>query len=98
MSELLTYQQVAKRYGLKVGTLYALVHERRIPHVKFSARFIRFRAAELDQWLAEHGVPASAPGIGTSGPNADRTGPVRAEQLVRGEAQTAAQRGTANGK
>ncbi len=43
--------------GLCRGTLYALVHERRIPHVRLSPRLVRFRRADLDRWMAERAVP-----------------------------------------
>lgn len=57
--ELLTYSEVSKRYGLKVGTLYALVHNHRIPHVRLGARFVRFRSDAIEQWLSESAIPAS---------------------------------------
>lgn len=53
---LLSYTQVATRYGLKVGTLYALVHQRRIPHVRLGRRFVRFREAEIEGWITQNVV------------------------------------------
>lgn len=99
MSELLTYRQVANRYGFKLGTLYALVHDCRIPHVKFSLRFIRFRAAELEEWIAEHVVAADPPSaVGTSTAGTDRKAPVRVGNPTGRETPTAIKGGTANGK
>ncbi len=43
--------------GLCRGTLYALVHQRRIPHVRLSARLVRFRRDELEGWMNARAVP-----------------------------------------
>jgi excisionase family DNA binding protein len=53
---LLTYQAAAERLGCPVGTVYALVSQQRIPHVRLGRRFIRFDPAALDQWLASQSV------------------------------------------
>lgn len=59
-SELLTYEQAARRLALKRGTLYALVSARRIPHVRMSSRIVRFKASDLDAWVASHQVSGGA--------------------------------------
>jgi len=56
--EYLTYNQAAKFLNMPKGTLYALVHERRVPHVRLSSRMVRFSRAELEAWLTAHRVPA----------------------------------------
>jgi excisionase family DNA binding protein len=48
----LTYAEVAQRYKIAAGTLRWLVHERRIPHLRWSERVVRFPQAELERWLA----------------------------------------------
>lgn len=48
----------ARRYGLPVGTIHALVSQGRIPHVRLGPRFVRFDLAELDAWYAKHRVEA----------------------------------------
>ena len=53
---LITYKQAAQRLGVKVGTLYALVAEKRIPLVRIGPRFVRFDPDELDRWVAQHRV------------------------------------------
>lgn len=45
--------------GICRGTLYALVHDRRIPHVRLSRRLVRFRRADLDRWMSERSVGAT---------------------------------------
>ncbi len=48
---LLTYRQAAKLLNIPVGTLYAWVSEHRIPHIRLSARTIRFDTAALESWI-----------------------------------------------
>lgn len=50
---LLDIEEVAALTGIKTGTLYHWVSQRRIPFVRFSARCIRFRRSDIDSWL-EH--------------------------------------------
>ena len=54
--KLLTYSEVAQKFGFKVGTLYALVSRKRIPHVRFSRKMVRFRPDELEQWVRASAV------------------------------------------
>lgn len=64
--ELWDYRQTAERLGVRIGTLYAWVHERRIPHIRFSGKFVRFDPEEIEIWLRTHAVPTpeSASGQG----------------------------------
>ena len=59
-NELKTYREAARYLGLPIGTLYAWVYEKRIPHIRLSGRTVRFRVADLDAWLAKHRVEAKA--------------------------------------
>lgn len=54
--ELLTYDQAAKLVNLKLGTLYALVSQKRVPHVRLGRRLVRFSRSELTAWLQQHAV------------------------------------------
>ncbi len=54
--EMLTYAEVEEKYGIKVSTLYSLVHQKRIPHVRLGRRFIRFSVPEVEAWVASHRV------------------------------------------
>lgn len=42
--------------GLCRNTLYALVHQRRIPFSRISSRLVIFRRNELQAWLDERAV------------------------------------------
>lgn len=53
------YELAERMTGLGRSTLYGLVHERRIPHVRLSGRLVRFRASELQRWLDAHAVAAT---------------------------------------
>jgi excisionase family DNA binding protein len=59
MDDLLTYSQTSKTYNFKLGTLYALVAQNRIPHVRLGRRLVRFSRAALEAWLREHSVRVS---------------------------------------
>lgn len=52
----LTYAEAATYLGLKIGTLYAYVSQRRIPHVRLSGRLVLFRRVDLDAWMTSHAV------------------------------------------
>lgn len=55
---LLTYEVASRRLGVPLGTMYALVHAGRIPHVRLGKRLVRFRRADLERWLESNSVPA----------------------------------------
>jgi excisionase family DNA binding protein len=50
-TELIDYGEAARRLGIKVATLYALVSKRRIPHVRLGRRFVRFDVRDLAAWV-----------------------------------------------
>lgn len=55
---LLTYLEAAALLGLPLGSLYSMVHQRRIPHIRLGPRLVRFRRSEVEAWLDSHAVPA----------------------------------------
>ncbi len=55
-TELLSYRQVEQLTGLPVGTLYAMVAQQTIPHVRLGKRLVRFPKADLMAWLRQHTV------------------------------------------
>jgi excisionase family DNA binding protein len=55
-----TVVEAANFLGIVPGTLYRMVSEHRVPVIKLSARCIRFRRAELEQWIAERTVAADS--------------------------------------
>jgi excisionase family DNA binding protein len=52
MEALLTVNEVSQLTQLSVGTLYHLISQRRIPVVRLSARCVRFRLSDIEEWLA----------------------------------------------
>jgi excisionase family DNA binding protein len=56
--EMLGYHDAAAMLGVPVGTVYAWVARRRIPHVRLGPRLVRFRRAELERWIEARHVPA----------------------------------------
>ena len=57
-SNLLTYPEAAEFLGVKIGTVYSLVSQRRIPHVRLSSRLVRFERKSLERFVAERRVDA----------------------------------------
>jgi excisionase family DNA binding protein len=53
MEKLLTKKQVAEMLGIKESTLYAWVHQNRIPHLKIGKRLLRFREKDIIAWLSD---------------------------------------------
>ena len=47
------YDYAARITGIRVSTLYSLVCQRRIPHIRLSRRMVRFRRTDLERWLTE---------------------------------------------
>jgi excisionase family DNA binding protein len=56
MTTMLTYKDVAELTNMKLGTVYALVSQRRIPHIRLGRRLVRFRRQEILDWLEAHDV------------------------------------------
>ncbi len=54
--DVLTYEQAARVLNIKLGTLYALVSQNRVPHVRLGRRLVRFSRSELQTWLSQHAV------------------------------------------
>lgn len=57
-SQNLTYAEAALFLGIPTNTLYSMVAERRIPHIRLGRRFVRFSVPDLERWLREQAVPA----------------------------------------
>ncbi len=54
--DVLRYADAAAYLSVPLGSLYALVHEKRVPHFRLSSRTVLFRRSELEAWLAQHRV------------------------------------------
>ncbi|MEI9936270.1 MAG: helix-turn-helix domain-containing protein [Pseudomonadota bacterium] len=58
MSEvLIDYDAAAVFLGIAKGTLYALVSQKRVPHVRLGKRLVRFSEPDLRNWIAERRIP-----------------------------------------
>lgn len=56
--QLLTYGEVARRYGFRPQTLRVWVARGRVPHLRLGRRFVRFEPEAIAAWIAERRVPA----------------------------------------
>ncbi|MBL6976169.1 MAG: helix-turn-helix domain-containing protein [Deltaproteobacteria bacterium] len=52
------YEETATFLNMKVGTLYAKVCRKEVPHVRLSGRCVRFDLDELQKWIDDHKIPA----------------------------------------
>ena len=53
MEQLITLEELSKILGVKKATLYAWVSKKKIPFIKLSARLVRFRESEIQDWLSQ---------------------------------------------
>lgn len=52
---MISIEELAAYLGIKISTLYAWVHSRRIPYYKVG-RLVKFRKSEIDEWLEQRKV------------------------------------------
>lgn len=57
--ELCGYKDAAKLLGVPLGTLYAWVHQKRVPHIRLGRRAVRFDREALRNWIASRRVEVS---------------------------------------
>jgi excisionase family DNA binding protein len=50
------YEEASVFLKICIGTLYALVSRRQIPHVRFSGRIVRFSEKDLTEWRNAHRI------------------------------------------
>ena len=62
MQRLLSVQDAATYTGLSPHTVYTMVSQRRIPHVKVG-RLVKFDQAMLDAWIKQHTVMPMPPKV-----------------------------------
>ena len=48
---MISYKELSAMIGLPLGTLYSLVHFKRIPHVRLGKRLVRFSKTKIIEWL-----------------------------------------------
>ena len=59
-ADVLGYRAAAGLLGIPVGTLYAWVHQRRIPYYRLGPRSVRFSRSAMLTWLEQHAVGAAS--------------------------------------
>jgi len=59
--KLIGYGELAEMLGIKRGTAYAWVCRNQIPHVRISARLVRFNPSVIREWVRQRevGTPAA---------------------------------------
>jgi len=50
------YNAASSLLGIKKNTLYALVSQKRVPHIRISGRLVLFDPSELERWMDERRV------------------------------------------
>ena len=63
LGRLISIAEVAERLGVEVRHVRRLVHERRIPFIKWG-HLLRFDAAEVQAWIDRHRQHPGRPRIG----------------------------------
>lgn len=58
MSDKLNYKQMADFLGVPLGTLYAMVNRKQIPHIRLGKRLVRFSKSEIEEWIKTRAIPA----------------------------------------
>jgi excisionase family DNA binding protein len=54
------YADLESLYGIKKGTAYSLVSQKKIPHVRLGKRYVLFSREEIDRWFSTHEIPYAA--------------------------------------
>jgi len=55
-TDIISYSEAATLLGLPIGTVYSLVSQKRIPHIRLGNRLVRFSVSEIQNWLHSHRV------------------------------------------
>jgi excisionase family DNA binding protein len=56
VEEIINCAATARLLGLPIGTIYAMVSRKKIPHIRIGPRLVRFSRKALDEWLATRAV------------------------------------------
>ena len=68
MEKLLTCEQVAERYSVKVKTVWEWIKDGRLPAVKVAGSVYRIRAEDLEAFEKQHETKKEDPADGTHNP------------------------------
>ncbi len=55
MEKLIGINEIANYLGVKVETMYAWVHQRKIPYYKIG-RLVKFKISEVEKWMNQSRV------------------------------------------
>ena len=66
MKKLLTYREFCELTGIPLATAYSMVARHRVPHVRLSARLVRFDLDEIQRWLTSNAVAVVTGARGTA--------------------------------
>ncbi len=58
--KIIDYNGAHEVTGICINTLYGLVSRRKIPHMRISARLVRFVKRELEEWLDSRRVAVTS--------------------------------------
>ncbi len=50
------YAEAEELTGIKRGTLYSLVSQKSVPHIRLGKRHVLFNVEELQMWLEKHRI------------------------------------------
>ncbi|MBC7540679.1 MAG: helix-turn-helix domain-containing protein [Bacteriovorax sp.] len=53
-----SYAELSQELGVPIGTLYSMVSEKKIPHLRIGPRHVIFDRTEIKKWLDSHKVEA----------------------------------------
>lgn len=51
-SDIIDTKQLENEFNIKPNTAYSLARQRRIPHIRFGSRYLRFRRSEIQKWIS----------------------------------------------
>jgi len=59
-SDIITVDEFVDLYDVARSTVYAWVHQKRIPHYKPNARILRFKRSEIDAFMLQNRVASQS--------------------------------------
>lgn len=63
-SDIIDTKQLEAEFSIKPNTAYSLARQRRIPHIRFGNRYLRFRRSEILKWISRFDIRVEALGDG----------------------------------
>jgi excisionase family DNA binding protein len=56
MEKLLSVDELSKFLGVTKATIYSWTSRNKIPHIKLSKRLLKFRANDIEAWIAKRAI------------------------------------------